>query len=278
MTAAPGAPPELRDSIQAAFALESLAADTGESDSDSDAAPEPDSPVAGRIAPQSAESASETRPGLLTAPSRMSVAALAAVLMLMGAVVIGSILTPSIDEMGGGQQREVLSDNLANATAHISDEHNKCVDDKAMLREKCRANTFADADDMLTQTLGGGRLFNLDAVGYSFVGAGICPGHEGETTAAHLIYRRDGGDRHADAMASIFIQPDRGQFVDTLTHRGHAWQIGRPYRVGNNAACSRQVYLVSDDSYVYMIVCCSSSDLDEIVSIVVDQLQTTVRR
>ena len=187
-------------------------------------------------------------------PRRANVFAVAAVLALVAGVVLFGIFGPQI---GTGPQSAGLVPRVA---SHVAEEHLQTVANPAMTDAKAPW-TGARADEQLSGHLGRrAEVPRLSAIGYVLVGGGPCrlPGCD---LACHLLYQRtaDASAVRGRAMVSLHvaIDPNRGagradDFADM--------PLGGT-RIEKQAGCPNDVFMWSDGSFVYFLVCCDSGDL-----------------
>ncbi len=186
-------------------------------------------------------------------PRRANVFAVAAVLALVAGVVLFGIFGPQI---GTGPQSAGLVPRVA---SHVAEEHRQAVADPVMIRAMARWPR-AMADEQLSGHFSRRvEVPKLRALGYEMVGGGPCrlPGCD---LACHLLYQRtaDASAVRGRAMVSLHvaIDPKRG--------------AGRPddfadmpfggTRIEKQAG-PQDVFVWSDGSFVYFLVCCDSGDL-----------------
>lgn len=264
---APAAPAGLADRVHSAIVAAELA-QTAEPTTDG--ATMPSAEIAGRI--DGADSTATARSAEPRSASRASIYAIAAVLTLMGMVVVLSMLAPNIDQLNPSRPMLVNDDLLTDASAYAANEHTRCTVNPGARSEKFDAETPDDAIALMRTVFNGlaPRLPDLSHLNYAFTGAGICgmPGHD---RSIHLLYTRQTDDGR-QARMSIFIEPEDGQIAATLQKRGMEWSPCTPVPIGKNRSCSRQVYLLGADGFAYFVVCCRIGDLEEIVDQVRSQL------
>ncbi len=186
-------------------------------------------------------------------PRRANVFAVAAVLALVAGVVLLGIFGPQI---GTGPQ----SAGLLPVASHVAEEHLQTVADPAVMIAMAwwsRASADEQVSDHLSRRI---EVPQLSAIGYALVGGGPCrlPGCD---LACHLLYQRtaDASAVRGPAMVSLHvaIDPNRGagrpdDFTDML--------LGGT-RIEKQAGCPIDVFMWSDGSFVYFLVCCDSGDL-----------------
>ncbi len=187
-------------------------------------------------------------------PRRANVFAVAAVLALVAGTVLWGIFGPQI---GSAPQSAGLVPRVA---SHVAREHRQTVADPAMVRDGTpwpRTSADEQLSDYLRRRV---EVPQLSAIGYALVGGGPCrlPGCD---LACHLLYQRtaDASAVRGRAMVSlhVVIDPKRGagrpdDFTDMpLGGMRIEKQAGRP----------NDVFMWSDGSLVYFLVCCDSGDL-----------------
>lgn len=186
-------------------------------------------------------------------PRKANVFAVAASLALVAGVVLLGIFGPQI---GTGPQ----SAGLVPVASHVAEEHLQTVADPEMIRGMAvwpRASADEQVSDYLNRRV---EVPQLSAIGYALIGGGPCrlPGCD---LACHLLYQRtaDASAVRGPAMVSLHvaIDPRRGagrpdDFADM--------PLGGT-RIEKQAGCPTDVFMWSDGSFVYFLVCCDSGDL-----------------
>ncbi len=187
-------------------------------------------------------------------PRHANVFAVAAVLALVAGVVLFGIFGPQIDT---GPQSAGLVPRVA---SHVAKEHLQTVANPAMIPSKtpwARARADEQFSDYLRRRA---EVPLLGAIGYELVGGGPCHLPDCDL-ACHLLYQRmaDASAVRGRAMVSLHvaIDPNRG--------------AGRPddfpdmplggTRIEKRAGRPNDVFMWSDGSFVYFLVCCDSGDL-----------------
>jgi hypothetical protein len=189
-------------------------------------------------------------------PRRANVFAVAASLALVAGAVLWGIFGPQIDT---GPQTAGLMPKVA---SHVAEEHSQTATDPAMRAAATPYGSRASARERLSDHLQNRRVQvpELSAVGYELIGGGPCrlPGRD---LACHLLYKRtaDASAMHGPALVSlhVVIDPERGAGrADDFTDM----PLGGA-RIEKQAGCPNDVFMWSDGSFVYFLVCCDSGDL-----------------
>lgn len=248
MKRVPAAPAELLDRIRSAIRADA-AGETGE-------------PI-GRIdgaGPAPATIQTRRRPFV-----KANIFAVAASLLLVASAVLFGIFGRPID---GWFETSVAG--AADISEFVTSEHDRCVRNPQVLEDKI---DFTDPDeaqaalsaklDLQDKLI---TLFDLqsDGLDYEFVGGGTCGVVHCEDSA-HLIYRRKDPDR-GPAMASVFIGHNFDQsFVRTEPGNWHEMELTN--------RCTHKVFYSTDGSLVYMLVCCDSTDMEQLARAIGEQLR-----
>ncbi len=183
-------------------------------------------------------------------PRQANVFAVAASLAVVAGVVLLGIFGPQI---GTGPP----SAGLVPVASHVAEEHLQTVANPAMIR----VMPHASAEEQLSGYLGRRvEVPELSALGYELVDGGPCRLPDCDL-ACHLLYRRmpDAAAVRGRAMVSLHvaIDPTRGAGrADDFTDM----PLGGT-RIEKQAGCPNDVFMWSDGSFVYFLVCCDSGDL-----------------
>lgn len=189
-------------------------------------------------------------------PTRANMAALAACFAIVTAAVLFGIFGRPVFQGGSA------STTLADVSSYVDSEHRRCAIDDDRLARKVRYTGPAHAAARL-----GGHLrrevpiFDLERLGFDFLGAGECRVPPGQIPSAHLMY--EAGSRTRASMVSIFLTPDRGQLPLT--------EDASPIPL--DADFAGDMCLFSDGELVCIVVTSDARDLDTVVTSVKRQLQ-----
>lgn len=176
---------------------------------------------------------------------RLNLLALAAsIAIILGAVGIGIFGTPLFT----GSSDVVTP--IADIKSYIANEHVRCASDGDVLKQKAKYRDPVVVERELTLLLGEPvRVIDLSSAGFRFIGGGPCHVPPAGSPSGHLLYQAGNG-----RMVSVFVEP----YQD-----GVAIQPGRvvtDVKVGLSGASA----IWTDESLIYMVVVCNSTDLDAV--------------
>ena len=178
------------------------------------------------------------------APRLNFLALAASIAIILGAVAIGIFGTPLFT----GPSDSVTP--IADIKSYIANEHVRCASDVNVRQQKVKYREPAVVERELTLLLGEPlRVIDLSSAGFQFVGGGPCHVPPAGSPSGHLIYQAANG-----RMASVFVEPYQP---------GVALQPGRvvtDVKVGLSGASA----IWTDESLIYMVVVCNSTDLDAV--------------
>jgi anti-sigma factor RsiW len=181
-------------------------------------------------------------------PQRANIFAIAATLALIAGAVLFGIFGRTIDETVAPPV-----DLVASAAISASERHDSIASD-AKAQAEC-TTIATEAGRQLTEWLGVPfEVFDLEDVGYAFVGADHCEITLPDRTA-HLVYKSTRvGERKP--MVSIFIVPYSGKCGRICKNMEVAKWV-----CAAKGKCRHNVLYSTDKKLVYFLVCCNENDL-----------------
>lgn len=244
----PAAPSHLRQRIEEMFATQTA-----------DAAA-----ILAHIKPDPAMDAQQTpkRTNRFTRPNVFAVAA--SLLLVAGAVLFGIYGKP-IDQWRQGNIAGAAP--ITEISEFVTNEHDRMAYEPKARDAKCQFKKCPEACESFTADFECGKkipVLNLESAGYNFYGGGPC-GVPHYQKSAHFIYTRDLPGKSV-AMASVFVGYNRNVESDKNIEPG-SW-----LKMPLNKGCTHAVYLSSDGSIDYLLVCCDAADMDALAAAIGEQL------
>lgn len=196
---------------------------------------------------------------------RANLLAMAAALALILTVVLVSIFSRNIGER---------SDLAVQTVQFVKWVHGKCAADPEMLAEETPWREPAEAEQKLTEHLGGRPVvvFDLSSLDFAFVGAGEChvPGSE---CSGHFFHRRQATDERRGVMVSLYVVPNDGQYDGLIEDfRPLEW-----YQLPGGEDGSEKTCTLSDGSVIYFLVSGCRRDLEQIKELIAADLRRRVQ-
>lgn len=193
---------------------------------------------------------------LLAGPRQVSALAVTGVLLVVSAVVLYGIFGTPIDDLSPNGNGDLATEIVL----FVAGEHERCTTNQEALKDKVNVQSQPEAVLDISEHLNVARatIFDLSAVGFTFVGEGRCM-LPGTSRSAHLVYRRDVPGQPT-AYASVFVAPNSGRFGRAESDKGECtWS-----EVQCEKQCNKAVFRTVDDELVYFLVCCDPSDREAV--------------
>ncbi len=194
-------------------------------------------------------------------PRRARPLAVAATLAIVAGAVLLGIFGRPIDKV-----RQHSIDLVDDGAPFVADEHGRCAGSPDARSTKATFRDARQAQERLETWVGGpvpveSILWNLDRMGWEFLGAGYCEVPVSDRSGHLMLTRRD--SPAGPPMLSVFVVPDRGRYTIRTPQGARPLPMHHWVRVDAGHPITREVSIYSDGYVVYILVACYPAALDD---------------